>query len=159
MFRNLIFSTVLPVFCLHLLSCKISMPSVGDIRGVRFVQSPAGDVGLEAEIEIKNPNKFGFSLKKPQAQVELNNKPLGEVKGSKKIRVKKNSKDFHKVTFYAKTSAWQTVLTDLSTLLMGSANIRIHGSAKACVFIFCKKFSYDQSERISNSSWLKPSQK
>lgn len=91
--------------------------------------------------------------------MELNNKPLGEVIGSKKIRVKKNSKDFHKITFYTQKSTWKTVLAELPTLLMGSANIRIYGSAKAGVFIFCKKFSFDQSERISNSTWFIPSQK
>ncbi len=133
------------------------MLSVGDIRGVQFVQSPGGKMGLEAEIQIKNPNNFGFSLKKPKASVELNNKPLGEVVGSKKIRVKKNSVDFHKVAFYAQTSAWQTVLIDLPALLVGSGNIRICGSAKACVFIFCKKFSFDQTERISKPSFLIPS--
>lgn len=157
MFRNFIIGILFLVFSLPLVSCKISMPTVGDIRGVQFVQTPGGQIGLEAEIQIKNPNKFGFSLKKPMANVELNNKSLGDVMGSKKIRVKKNSEDFHKVAFYAKTSAWQTVLTDFPALLVGSGNIRIRGSAKACVFIFCKKLSFDQSERINKPAFLIPS--
>ncbi len=133
------------------------MPSVGGLRGVQFVQSPSGDIGLEAELQIKNPNNFGFSIKKPVVHVELNKKPLGEAKGSKKIRIKKRSEDFHKVVFYAKSSAWQNIFHDLPSLLTGSGNIRVYGSAKTCVFLFCKKFSFDQSERISNSSRLFPS--
>lgn len=152
------FSEIIFLVSLVLLSsCKFSMPSVGGLKGMQFVQSPAGDIGLEAEIQIKNPNNFGFSLKKPVVQVELNKKPLGEAKGSKKIHIKKHSEDFHKVAFYAKSSSWQTILQDFSSLLTGSGNIRVYGSAKACVFLFCKKFSFDQSERISNSSWLFPS--
>lgn len=138
-------------------SCKFSMPTVGGLKGVQFVQSPAGEIGLEAEIQIKNPNNFGFCLKKPVVQVELNKKSLGEAKGSKKIRIKKRSEDFHKVAFYAKSSAWQTILQDFPSILTGSGNIRIHGSAQACVFLFCKKFSFDQSERINHSSRLFPS--
>ena len=157
MFRNSIIGIVYLVSVFFLESCRFSMPSVGELRGVKFVQSSGGEIGLEAEIRIKNPNKFGFSLKKPKVQVDLNNWSLGEARGSRKIRVKKNSDDFHKVAFYAQTAAWQTGLMDLPSLLLGTGNIRIHGSAKACVFIFCKKFSFDQSERISNSSWLIPS--
>ncbi|MCX7743242.1 MAG: LEA type 2 family protein [Flavobacteriales bacterium] len=157
MVRKIILSNVFLLLLVFVSSCKFAMPSVGGLRGVQFVQSPSGDIGIEAEIQIKNPNSFGFSIKRPLVQVELNKKLLGEAKGSKKIRIKRYSDDFHKLAFYAKTSAWQTILQDLPSLLTGSGNIRVYGSAKACVFLFCKKFSFDQSERISNSSRLFPS--
>lgn len=151
MSRNLSIFLKLPVLLvfLALVSCKVGMPTLGGVRGVNFVSGKNGQIGIEAEIQVNNPNSFGIRIKKLKAEVFIDNSPMGNITGGKKIKIKPLSNDYHKVSL--NTDIGQ-LLTSTPTLINmftgGKSNFRIKGGGVAGVFIFRKKFSFDHQDRI-----------
>lgn len=144
------FIFILLLFAIVLSSCKIGVPTVSDVRNVQFVTGKKGELGIEGEIKVNNPNSFGISIKGLKMDVFMNNQPMGRATGGKKIRIKALSDDYHKL--YLKTDSKQ--LTNLGVNVLGlftgqMSDLKIKGGGKGCVFCFlCKKFEIEHQERI-----------
>jgi len=136
--------------------CKIAAPTFDGLRNARMVTGSKGELGVEAELKITNPNKFGFSLKKINAEVWLSNAHLGRVWLYKKIKIKRQSSDFHRIRLLTDGTTAGTILNQITSIFSGSPTLQIKGNAVAQVCIFRKKFAFDQAEKLPRSSFQIP---
>lgn len=145
--RNSLFISLL--FVVGFSSCKFTAPTVTGIRGMSVVPSDSGKITLDLELRIKNPNNFGFRLKKIESEISMDGKMVGYGKGREKLRIRKLSEDYHRVRIETNVNTLQLASSSLFSLFSsGKTELGVKGKGKATVFIFSRKFSFEQSENF-----------
>lgn len=147
--RNFLFISTLLVALAGFSSCKFTAPTVTGLKGVSVVPSDSGKIALDLELRIRNPNTFGFRLKKIESEISMDGKVIGYGKGREKLRIRKLSEDYHKVRIETNLNTLQLASSSLFSLFSsGKTELGVKGQGKATVFIFSRKFSFEQSENF-----------
>ena len=116
------------------------------LGNVAFKDFTTADGKMRAmfDLEIDNPNSFPIRLSKPRLKVFVGNLELKDWSVSKKIKLRKHSKQSY--PFYIEISAAEG-LQILPRLLM-QPEIRIEGTVRAGSFIFGKRIPLEIKERL-----------
>lgn len=155
--RNTLFYISLFIFTASLQSCfSYQEIEFSEVRNYSFDPSSEQAV-LKLEMQVNNPNSFGFKVKKGDLDVLLNNKKSGNLKLDQKIKVKKKSNDTHEVVLVGdRDKLINAVVNNVGLgLLSNSMELGLKGKLKvSAFFFFWKKFKLDWSQRVSPSEFM-----
>lgn len=113
----------------------------GKMQNARLVNADMKALEAEFTVNIKNENKFGFTVTKSDLELSLNGSRLGKVKLKKKVRVKAKSDDPH--TFRVKADLSEAGVAGIPALLgliqSKSPRVKLKGDLKVRTFLFFSK--------------------
>lgn len=135
------------VLCATLVSCKVGIPTVSDISDARLITGEKGKTGVEVDIKVNNPNSFAIMVKKLKIELYSGETLMGKAKGNKKLKIMPLSDQYYTVTLDAKMEPLNPLEIALNGL-NGNGNFRLKGFGVARVGIFCKRFEFDETERL-----------
>jgi|GEM_PF-3275650 len=145
------------ITCAVLASCNVTAPTVSDLKDPRLVAGRKGELGVEAQIKINNPNKHVIRVKKLKLDVFMDDELVGTAKSGKKIRIKPFSDEYYTISLETDMKELGTTgMNMLKGYLTGSGgNFRLKGYGVAGVGIFSRRFEIDHMEkmRLDGFSW------
>ncbi len=141
------------VFLLFL--CSVTLSSclsykeieMGDVKNVKLNQAPAEGVQVQAEMQVKNPNKYTIKIKRIEADMLVNGKNIGKMTLDKKIVLRRQSDQVQ--SFAVNTQLTNLISAMPSVLFGGTITLQLKGFIYGKVFLFSKKFPLDEEEKIS----------
>ncbi|MFH1005647.1 MAG: LEA type 2 family protein [Bacteroidota bacterium] len=139
---------------LFFLSCKpIQSVSIGDVENTKLINLSREGIEFEFDMKIKNPNSVGITIYPSVFEVIVNDINVGEIKLTKKVRIKAksdNTSTFHIKSNFSKLGAGNIVKV-MSIIASKSANLFLKGEVKAGKWFYKKKFPVELKKNISLS--------
>ncbi|MCX7861948.1 MAG: LEA type 2 family protein [Bacteroidales bacterium] len=145
MIRYIVF---LMVLLLHT-SCKIKEVEIGKFQNYRLVNVSENKAHIEFSVPVKNNNNFGFTIADIRLHLSINDKEIGTVKESNKIRIPAQSNTSYPVVLEVEIDKAMGNISSLTaSLIKNKIGIKAQGYVKVRKFIFTKKFPVDQNETL-----------
>ena len=145
-----LYKYILLVFTVALISsCSVNEVNVDNINNLSISEITSKHIGISMDVDIDNPNNFGFTISKVDLDFILNGKKLGKVYDLKNIHVPKKSKDTYTVVAKIKFNEGNSPgMALLGAFLNNKAVIQIKGKVYGRHFIFRKKIDVDEKRTI-----------
>ncbi len=143
---------LLLLIAIFLTSCAEIKPlTISDIENVKLSGIKGISLVVIATFKIKNPNKYGFSVKTSDMDLLMNNSPMGKAKLKNRIRIPRKSDQSYTVEI--ETNLTQLIFGGLMNMSMisksGKAKVRLKGDLKVSKFWFIKKkFPVDMEKTV-----------
>jgi len=115
---------------------------------VKINKVSKGEIEINAEIQVKNPNNYKVKIKKIEADVLLNGRKITKLDLNKKVVLAKYSDDVQ--TFLVKTDLSNILSAAPALLLGGGVNLKMQGYIKGKVFLFSKKVPIEVEKNVSS---------
>jgi LEA14-like dessication related protein len=115
---------------------------ITDIKSVKLLEFSDKGLVVESEIQITNPNNFTLSVVDSDFDVYIKNKRIGKAYIDSKVKISKNSSDYHIVVLKSDYEDLASgAMTNLIALTMGSdkINFKVEGFIVGKAFLFKKK--------------------
>ncbi len=137
------------IIALSITSCDVKEVEVDNISNFSFDKMTKDYIAISLNVNIHNPNNFGFNINKVDLDVYLNGSKLGKIYDIKNIHVSKKSNDTHRVEAKIKVLSEQNIgMTLLSVVLNNKAKIHLKGFVYGRHLLFTKKISVDENKTI-----------
>jgi len=144
----------IPLFLIALLSiisvsCKYQQITVGKPAGLKVNEIKTGNVSLQVDLPVNNPNNFSFTLKKIDLDVYVGEINVGNVKRTQKTRIEAKSNDVHAVDVSFKPAELLgNSFKIVSELSRREIEIGVKGKVKVGRFIFSKNIDVDSKDKV-----------
>lgn len=146
------------LFCILLLavllsSCKFIQPTFGGFNIKSVKPGKEGEMDIEAEVKVDNPNNYSIWVKKGNMDILMDNGTVGTVKTEGVTTIKAKSNDYATVHLKAKIDQGGALMGALSGVMGGAMpKLKFKGSIRAGVFIVGKKFDVEFSDKLPAGS-------
>ena len=145
------------IFALALLfaSCKIFTFDNPELRGkeeIKVSKINGKTIEFTATAKIYNPNWYGIKVKPSELDLYVEGEYMGKVHLDKKIKLKRKKENDIQATFTA-TLEDCALFKALKFATKKEIKVRLKGRIKGGVFIFSKKFEFDETKTVPGSSF------
>lgn len=133
------------VILLILSSCTIQNPELKKVSDFKFKGLKDKTLAFSLDLELNNPNNFGFKIKKTNIDIySTSYELLGEVMLDKSVKIKKGISDIYQLDFTVKLA--EGALLKLIRMTTKSSNeVHLVGKVTGTVFGFPKSKYIDQN--------------
>ncbi len=147
---NLIRITVAAFFIFFLQSCNYYKPVEAEgIKGIKLHTLTGNTAEFTVQLKVKNPNSYIISIKDYKLDIFLNEKKVGEITGSDKIKL---AADTSKVYNFPANIKFGNIFTGAAVLLniftKKKIKVKTKGFMTAKVMFFSKKIEIDQENTV-----------
>jgi LEA14-like dessication related protein len=120
---------------------------LSDVRDIRLNKVSGGGIGIEAAMQVKNPNGYKIKVKKIEADLLLNGHKVGQISLDKKVVLPRRS---DQLQYFSINTQLSNVLSAVPSIMWGGeANMQLKGHVKGKVFVFSKKYPIEAEKKIS----------
>lgn len=135
---------------LVLTSCKIQEVQIGKVQNFRFKKIENNEMTVMVDIPVENPNSFGFTLKKIEANLWLNDKEVGKVVQNNKYKIKPKSNQTYTVDLHLKLDkSLQSIPSFIESIMKRKTGVRVEGFVKIQKGLIAKKIKFDHTDKIT----------
>lgn len=145
------------IFALSLLfsSCGIFSFDNPEMRGeenIKVSSVKGKTIEFTAEAKVYNPNWYGLKVKPSEMDLYVEGEYMGKVHLDKKVKLKGKRESDLNATFTA-TLTDGALLKAMKYATKKEIKIQLKGKIKGGVFIFSKKFDFDETKTIPGASF------
>ncbi len=150
--RNLSF-----IFALALLftSCKMFSFDNPEMKGkeeIKISKINGRTIEFTAAATVYNPNWYGIKVKPSELDLYVEGDFMGTVKLDKKVKLKRKKDTDLQATFTA-TLEDGVLMNAMKFVTKKEIKVRLKGKIKGGVFIFFKKFDFDETKTVPGASF------
>lgn len=150
--RNLSF-----IFALALLftSCKLFSFDNPEMRGkeeIKISKINGKSIEFTAAATVYNPNWYGVKVKPSELELYVEGDYMGTVQLNRKVKLKRKKENDLEATFTA-TLEDGVLMKAMKFAAKKEIKVRLKGKIKGGVFIFSKKFDFDETKTIPGASF------
>ena len=109
-------------------------------------------IEFTAEAKIYNPNCFTLKVKPSLLDLYVEGEYMGKVKLNKKVKLKRKKESNVEATFTAELTDG-ALMKALKFAAKKEIKVQLKGKIKGGVFIFSKKFEFDETKTIPGASF------
>lgn len=150
--RKILLFTVL---ALLFSSCKIFSFDNPEMRGkeeIKISKVKGKTIEFSVAATVFNPNWYGLKVKPSTLDLYVDGEYLGKVHLEKKVKLKGKKESNITPTFVAMLEG-NALLKAMKYATKKEIKIQLKGEIKGGVFIFSKKFSFDETKTIPGASF------
>lgn len=129
-------------------SCSIEEPSFDNIGNFKLNEFKGSHIEGAFDVTVENENKFGFKIKKVEADILIDNQKIGVVRLNNKIKVKRKSNKTYNVPISVDLENGALLLI-MKQVTKDEVTVNIKGFAKGSVMGICKKMDFSESKKIN----------
>lgn len=123
-------------------------PEFRGTEGLKMDKMEGKEISLSAGVKVYNPNWYALKIKPSTVEVYLEDKLMGKVKLTKKIKLKAKQESSLSVPLLA-TLEEGAMFTALRYATKEQVKVRIKGKVKGGIFFISKKVNIDETKTIS----------
>ncbi|MEJ6599652.1 MAG: LEA type 2 family protein [Crocinitomicaceae bacterium] len=145
------------IFALVLLftSCKIFSFDNPEMRGneeFKISKINGRTIEFTAAATVYNPNWYRIKVKPSELELYVEGAYMGTIQLDQKVKLKRKKENYLQAAFTA-TLEDGVLIKAMKFATMKEIEVRLKGKIKGGVFIFSKKFDFDETKTIPGASF------
>lgn len=130
------------------------MPEMRGGESFKVLEKNEGTIKCIATAKVYNENWFGVKVKPSNLEVYADGDIIGTIRLDKKVKLKRKSETTLEAPLTL-TLAEGSVGNLMNLAFKGDVEVKMKGKVKAGIFIFSKKFDFEQSKTMNARSLMK----
>jgi LEA14-like dessication related protein len=130
--------------------CRFTEPSLTGFKSFSIADGPNGKKSLKFEVQIKNPNRFGFKLQNPACEILLNDKKIGTGYTETMVKVKPQTHEYHPVYLQTDITSLGNIASLAGSIFQkGEAKLTLKGTLRVKKGLIGKNIAFNESKSLS----------
>lgn len=145
-----ILSILIFAFLMLSLGCRFTEPSLTGFKSFAIADGPNGKKSLKFEVQINNPNRFGFKLQNPACEILLNDKKIGTGYTETMVKVKPKTNEYHPVFLQTDITSLGNMASLAGSILQkGEAKLTLKGTLRVKKGLIGKNIQFNESKSLN----------